>query len=187
MASLGRIDVAWNTGAGGAGLSTYYSSVVTASEISALTTYYAAVASMFPLPVTWDIPGTGDVIDDTTGILTGSWVAAGATQVAATANKPYAAGTGYYVRWGTAGIVSGRRVVGRTFMCPLTWDGYDSSGTIASAVQTAAAAAAAVLLTGGLFRIWHRPGNVSGAPGSSHAITSSTVPDKVTSLRTRRS
>jgi len=187
MASLGRIDVVWNTGAGGTGLSTYYSTTVTSSEISALTTYYAAIASMFPLPVTWDIPGTGDVIDDTTGILTGSWTAAGATQVAATANKPYAAGTGYYVRWTTAGIVAGRRVVGRTFMCPITWDGYDSAGTIASAVQTAAASSAATLLAGGLFRIWHRPGGGGGGSGSSHAITGSSVPDKVTSLRTRRS
>ena len=167
-------------------MSTFYSTTVTASEISALTAFYVAVSSMFPIAVTWDIPGTGDVIDDTTGTLTGTWVAAGATQVAATANKPYAAGTGLFVKWGTGGIVSGHRVVGRTFLCPLTWDAYDNQGTIAGAVVTSAGLAAANLLTGGLFRVWHRPGDKHGNPGSSHAITSSSIPDKVTSLRTRR-
>lgn len=151
-----------------------------------LGTFFNAIKAFFPNAVTWDIPGSGDVLDEATGLITGAWTAGTAASITATGGAvSYPAGTGGYIRWQTAGIVAGRRVRGRTFMCPFVIGGFDTTGTIAIATQSGIQAAASALVASGKLLIWHRP-PPGGASGSSHAVIAATVPDKVASLRTRR-
>jgi hypothetical protein len=70
-------------------------------------------------------------------------------------------------------------------MCPLVIGGFDTTGTIAIATQSGIQAAASALVASGKMLIWHRGAPLANA-GSSHAVIAATVPDKVTSLRTRR-
>jgi hypothetical protein len=136
--------------------------------------------------VAWDIPGSGDVVDETTGLITGAWTAGTAATITATGGTgAYAAGTGAFVRWQTNGIVAGRRVRGRTFLCPIITTGFDSNGTIASTQLGTLQTAATALAAAGKNQVWHRP-SPGGSDGSAHIVVAGTVPDKVTSLRTRR-
>jgi len=180
-----RVPVVWSTGIGGSGVSVFYSpfGVDMTTELG---TFFNAIKANFPNAVTWDIPASGDVIDETTGLITGAWTAGTAASVTATGGAvSYPAGTGAYIRWQTAGIVAGRRVRGRTFMCPLVIGGFDTSGTIAVVAQANLQASATILVGSGKMVIWHRP-PPGGSTGSSHAVIAAVVPDKVTSLRTRR-
>jgi hypothetical protein len=183
--AIRRTSVAWQTGIGGAGVSNFYSAFgvdVTAE----LGTFFNAIKALFPTAVTWDIPSAGDVLDEVSGLLTGAWTGGTAATNNGTLATAYAGGTGVFVRWTTNGIVGGRRVRGRTFLVPLATASYDTNGTVATATLTPLNAACATLVGAGKLQIWHRPTSPTSNDGSAHIVTGGTVPDKVTSLRTRR-
>jgi hypothetical protein len=135
---------------------------------------------------TWSVPNGGDIIDPENGKLTGVWTsgAVPAPVVGASAGT-YAQGVGAQVRWRTTGIVAGRRVVGSTFIVPLTSGAFETNGTLLAAVVTASnsAAAAYISSTAGAV-IWSRP--TPDRVGSQHLITSGFMPDRTSWLRTRR-
>jgi hypothetical protein len=159
---------------------------VATPNVSDCVAFFTAIRALFPTGLSWNIPSSGDEIDDATGQLTGGWLGSGGAVVTANGGATaYAAGTGTRVRWDTLVIAGGRRVRGGTFLAPLLASCYDGSGTIANAnlasIQTAASAFAASGVAKG---IWHRP--VNGAGGLYAAINTAQVPDKVTMLRSRR-
>lgn len=185
MASIRRIPVTWTTGPGGLGLSVFYSQDA-ADATADLFNFFNAIKGGFPTAVSWSIPSAGDKIDPLTGILNGSWSGgSAATLVATGATSLYAAGTGGFIRWNTDVIENGRRLKGRTFLVPLLADQYDAQGTINNAVITSWQTAANTLVATDKLVIWHRPTG-GAANGSSADISSAVAPDKVTSLRTRR-
>jgi len=180
-----KVPIAWQTGVGGAGVSVFYTPFGSDATVE-LATFLNAIKTQFPNAVTWDIPASGDVVDETSGLITGAWVGGTAATVVATGGTgAYAGGTGAYVRWQTAGIVGGRRVRGRTFLCPILGASYDAQGTIGAGTLGVFGPAATTLVGAGKQLIWHRP-TPGGTNGSSHAVTAAVVPDKVTSLRSRR-
>lgn len=185
MVDIRRVKVAWQTGAGGTGLSVFHSAAADDATAS-LGTFFNAIKALFPTAVSWSIPATGDTIDVATGVLTGTWVGGTAASITATGGGTYAAGTGLYVRWATALVVGGRRLQGRTFLCPVISGVYDNDGTITAGNLTTVGTAAAALVTAGKCGIWHRPTSPGASNGSFSSVTGSTVPDRVTSLRTRR-
>jgi hypothetical protein len=184
--AIRKIPVAWQTGAGGSGVSVFYSAFGVDPTVE-LGTFFNSIKASFPTSVTWDIPQSGDTIDEATGQITGAWTAGTPNSIAGTGAVAYAAGTGIFVRWQTAGIVNGRRVRGRTFLCPTIVNVYEANGTIVAATLTTTITAANLLVGAGKLVIWHRPSAHGMADGSMHTIIGSSVPDKVTSLRTRRS
>jgi hypothetical protein len=180
-----KTPVAWQTGAGGTGVSVFYAAF--GQDMSTeLTTYFIALRSLFPPSVSWAIPGSGDVIDETTGLITGAWIGGTPGATVGSGAGTYAAGTGTYQRWQTAGIVRGRRVRGRTFLCPLISTVYQGDGTIVDTNLNTMNAAANALVASGKMRIWARPSTPGGSDGSAHAVTAAVGPDRVSSLRSRR-
>lgn len=180
-----KVPVVWATGVGGAGLSVFYTPFGSDATVE-LGTFFNAIKTLFPNAVTWDIPGSGDVVDEATGFLTGAWTGGTAATITATGGATgYAGGTGAYIRWQTAGIVGTRRVRGRTFLCPLLTAAYDAAGTLDPTRQATMQTAATTLAGSGKLLIWSRP-SATNPSGSSHAVLAGTVPDKVASLRTRR-
>jgi len=132
MAGIDRYEIVWTGLTGLPGVSVMY--VQNGLDATAnLVTFFNAIKSYFPTPLTWTIPSSGDNIDPVTGGLLGEWTGAGGGSVAATGSSQYAAGTGNWVEWGTALIVGGRRLKGKTFLAPLYNSQYDSSGTILDA------------------------------------------------------
>lgn len=192
MTTMRRLRVTWNGLGGLPGLSTFYYGVAS-PNVSDAVTFFTAIKGLFPNGLSWDIPSTGDEIDDTTGELTGVWAGSGGGSVAASGGSlPYAAGVGARVQWNTLVISSGSRVRGATFLVPLLGSTYDSSGTVDDTkLATLRTAASAFAASGVAKGVWRRPKPAPGGigparPGLYAAINSATIPDRVTSLRTRR-
>jgi hypothetical protein len=180
-----KVPVGWTTGPGGVGVSVFYTPFGSDATVE-LGAFFTSLRPFFPTAVTWSVPGSGDVVDETSGLITGAWTAGTASTQTGTVAGAYVGGTGCYVRWQTAGIVSGRRVRGRTFLCPMPTGQFDANGTITDASITSINGFVTTLVGSGKLLIWHRPTTPGGTDGSSHAVIAGSVLDKVTSLRTRR-
>lgn len=186
MTLINRLVVQWGGISALPGASVFYSTGGT-DATAEVTAFFNAVKGLFPTGLQWSIPPSGDILDDTSGLVSGVWSGVGAGVVTGTAAGAYAAGTGAYVNWQTAAVVGRRRLKGRTFLCPLqSTVGYDSSGTIVTSALTTIGTAATTLATSGKMRIWHRPPKGTFSGGQSALVVTGTVPDQVTSLKTRR-
>jgi hypothetical protein len=166
-------------------VSIFYSTFGTDATAN-LGTFFTAIRDNFPTSVTWTIPSAGDVISDATGQLTGAWTAGTGASIAGTGATAYVGGTGLMVRWITGTVVSGHKLNGRTFLCPVLTTLFDTQGTINNSSLPGILTAAQTLAGAGKLVIWHRPTSKAAANGSSALIVGAAVPDKVTSLRSRR-
>lgn len=157
-----------------------------APPVAAIKSALSSNAALFPAGTTITVPGAGDSIDDTTGVLNGSWTAAGGGTVTGTATGATVLGVGACIQWSTGAIVNGRRLRGRTFVVPLGAFVWEPNGTFSSgALTTLGALANALQATGGL-AVWHRPTTVGGTDGTSAAVLSNKITDKPAFLSTRR-
>jgi hypothetical protein len=154
---------------------------------ASLGVFFNAIKALFPTAVSWSIPAAGDKLEATTGVLTGSWAGGSAASIAGTGGGTYAAGTGAYVRWYTNTIRAGRKFYGRTFFVPLISAVYDNDGTITAPNLTIFQNASNALVTAAKCVVWGRPSAPGAADGLFAGFTAAVVPDKVTSLRSRRS
>lgn len=191
MAVIRKVVVTWNGFPGSPGYSVFYSPEAT-DAVASIKTFFDSLKVQGPPGLSWAIPFAGDSIQDTNGALASTWTSPDGGTVTATGAGNYAAGTGAFVRWLTAGVVNRRRVRGHTFFCPIVANSYESNGSLSSSAVTAFSAAAAVLGAASKLVIWARPfDDPTGASphrdGSSHAVIAGQCPDQVTSLRSRRS
>lgn len=185
MATLRKVPVVWATGAGGPGLSVFYSD--TADDITVLLgTFFNAIKASFPPVVAWTIPAAGDTIDSTTSQPNGVWSGGTAASIAGTGGATYMAGTGGMVRWLTGSILNGRKVYGRTFLLPLFNGAGDSDGSLGAGTLATLQGAATTIAATAKLRVVHRPTSVAAADGSAFVVSAAVVPDKIVSLRGRR-
>lgn len=187
MASIAVIPVVWDGLPGLPGVSVFYSIGTDASAaIAALNTWFGANKALYPNGLSWQTPSAGDIVDETDGELIGDYTGAAGAVTAATGGAGiYAGGVGMRVRWNTSGIVNRRRVRGSTFMVPLLGSAYDGSGTIQNASVATVQTASNALVAAGVLRVWHRP-SPGGSDGVSYPFMSALVPDRVSTLRSRR-
>lgn len=159
---------------------------------AALFTFYDTMKDRLPATTQYQIPNTGDVIDSDTGELVGSWTDGTATAASGLGANQAPAGVGCRIVWNTSGILSGRRLKGSTFLVPLDATMYSPLGTLsASRSQIQGAADAFVTAMAGEFVVYSRPKPAPGGigpatPGGYATVDSATVPNKVSTLRSRR-
>lgn len=186
--AINRLRVEWSGNAvTGPGLTTFYGTGFTAADMSAaVNDYWQAVAPLVPAGVTWTTPMGGDVIDETTGELTGTWGTGGSLQTTSSSAGDYAAGVGLRHTLQTAGIVGGRRVRGSFFLVPISATRFDTDGSIDNDSLTTIDAAAQALFTAlnTEWVVWSRP--TATRAGSASEVTGVTTPDRVSWLRSRR-
>lgn len=151
-----------------------------------LGTFFNAIKGLFSDAVSVSIPSGGDTIDHTTGELNGSWTGGTAATYTGTTHGAYAAGTGLYVTWQTSTIRNGRKFLGRTFICPILAANYQDDGTIFNASVSTVQTAASTLAASGQPCVYGRPTSPGGSDGLFAGFTGAIVPDRVTSLRSRR-
>lgn len=190
MTSINRIRVSWSGSTiVGPGVSTFFFGAQSGSPdiCTALNTFFTSIKTLVPIGITLSIPNGGDVIEDSTGALVGSWSGGTASTVTSSGTGSYAAGVGARVAWSTGAIHKKRRVRGTTFIVPLTTAQYGANGAlVASAVSTLGNAAAALQATANVYPlIWSRP-TKGGADGVSSSISGSSAPTSVSWLRGRR-
>lgn len=203
MAAIQRQRVVWTGFPGSPGLSTFYFTDA-APQQGALRAFLAAVAGSLPNDVTLTLQPGGDVIEDSTGVITGVWAGTLQTPITPTGSAVgYAAPVGMLHRWETLKIVGGRRLRGRTYLVPARGDAYQSDGSLLDTVlagQLGASSAFIASVTPNLL-VWQRPRAartayvdgrgiphkaVSGRLGTSAVVVTASMPDKVVVLRSRR-
>ena len=171
----------------GPGLTTFYGTGFTSADMSAsVNDYFQAVKSLVPAGVTWITPMGGDVLDETTGALTGTWGSGGSFQTSSGPGAEYAAGVGVRHTLQTGTVVNGRRVRGSFFLVPLLASHFDSDGSIKNTALTTIDAAAQALYTAlnTEWVVWSRPTDTRA--GLAAEVTGVTTPDRVSWLRSRR-
>jgi hypothetical protein len=188
MTDMARVRCVWQNWPGAPGISTFYlANPPTQAQIDAIRAYFNSLVTLLPSGLTITVPQTGDVIDDISGLITGSWsVGTPPVVVTGTGAGAYAGNAGAVTHWLTGLVVNRRRVRGRTFLVPLISTAYDTAGSLATATITTLSGAATTLLAalGSNWRVWHRP--AKGLGGGSGVVTSFRVPDLAVSLRSRR-
>jgi hypothetical protein len=187
MATMNRVRMVWN-GASvvGDGVSTFYFPGSATGFQAAVVDFSVALQSLVPNTVGLRVEDTGDVIEDTTGDLVGTWTEGSVSDVGGANGSAFAAGVGLRIVWATNGITNNRRVKGTTFICPIGGDQFAGDGTLTSGARADASAAASVLQTTASAApvIWRRPR--PGVAGGSSSVISGFVPDEVSWLRSRR-
>lgn len=191
--AITRITAQWTGFRGAPGYSNFFFDGALSTEggvaaaAVAVRGFFQAIREQLPSGSRIDVQATADIIDEASGQITSVVDFAQPAQVLGSSTGSYSAATGAVVNWNTQDYVNGRRVRGRTFIVPLASGSFDSSGDIAGATLTTLRTAADALVTATLdapLCVWHRP--VGGAGGSSHVVSSATVPDLGAVLRSRR-
>lgn len=182
MAEINEYRVVISGLKGMPGVNTFYSQGLDPLALQArLQSFYTAIKGLVPSATAWTIPTSGRIIDLSTGLGKGIWSGGVPTVVGGSTGGAYPAPVGATVRWNTSVFNGGRRVIGKTFIVPLTNACFDVDGTLTnSTVSTLKAAADAV------------PGGTSGLVvysrknGTASVVTTAEVPDRAMVLRSRR-
>jgi hypothetical protein len=186
MATIARLRCEWQ-GAGvvGPSISTFYWTGSTGRPADVVT-FLSTFVTNIPNDVSIFVPGSGDLINDVTGDLTGSWSAAGSDTVVGTGVGAFTIGVGIRVVWETDGITSNRHVRGSTFLVPLAHGVFGNDGRVVPAFSDAVAANAQTLIDNslGTMVVWTRPKGALN--GKNSQIVSARVPLNPTTLRSRR-
>lgn len=191
--AITRITAQWVGFRGAPGYSNFFFDGVFTDESGveaaalAVREFFQSARSHMPSGCNVTVQSAADILDEVSGQITSVVDFAAPPVVTGLGDGVYSAATGAVVNWNTQDYVNGRRVRGRTFLVPLSSEAFDSNGDIAAATLIALREGANDLVTATLeapLCVWHRP--VNGAGGSSHVVTSSTVPDLGAVLRSRR-
>jgi hypothetical protein len=197
MTALSRVRTALSGFPGGPGVSTMYF-LDTATATASLEAFWTSLAVVLPSGLVIEVPDAGDVIEDTTGVITGSWASSPRAPLAGSSADEYAGPCGALLEWLTATIVDGRRLRGKTFLVPMTSGEFDTTGHVNAGTVAALVGFCATLVTAeaGNLVVWHRPyaGRAAGEDGPARAphagahgiVTDSRVPPLAAVLRSRR-
>jgi len=186
MATLAKVVALWQSWPGAPGYSVFYANNLNPA-LAPYQSFFETIKALIPSGTTISIQGTGVLIDDASGAITGTYSQTPPTSTLCTGVGNYPGAAGAVCHWLTNGIVNGRRLRGRTFIVPLLSSAFDSNGSIGGTQLTTLTNAAATLAGASTanFRVWHRP--VGGLGGSSADVVSSSVPDLCVTTRSRRS
>lgn len=185
----------WTGFQGAPGVSTFYS-LSPVTDTTDLADFFEALTTYLPNTVVIEIPAGGDVIDETTGNLTGAWGGGTSDTVVGTDAGLYAAPAGVRCTWDTNAIMDGHHLRGSTLIVPTAGTAFAQDGTLyTTALGVFEDACSALVGAAGLV-IWHRPRAARAADGSRPAVTAraggyasveaSSVKDQVAILRSRR-
>ena len=184
MTEIYRLRSAWTGFVGGPGVTTMYF-LDTATAVASVHTFWNDIKAQIPSDVTITVEPSGDIIEDSTGALTGTWTSDASTPITCTGDGEYAAPVGGVINWLTETIGPHRRLKGRSFIVPTTGNMFQNDGSYGTApratLQSAADALIAAQSTS--FVVYHRG---TGSDGTNGLVTSAFVPDMAAVLRSRR-
>jgi hypothetical protein len=198
LAHLAKCTINWTGFIGAPGFTNLYFRNATPGIIdqavvdNAVSKVEALVTNMqtrLPASVTVQTDATIEVIEDSDGKLQGFMNATVAAAKVGTGTGNYSAASGAVFNWYTGTVRNGRRIRGRSFFVPLAGSALGTDGTIdttqlaamRSFVPSVHAASGASRLV-----VWGRPSGIGATDGVSAEVITSTVPDKVAVLTSRR-
>jgi len=203
MTAIQRQRIVWTGFSGAPGVTTLYFSNAAESQ-AAVHDFCVGLANYLPPVVHLSVEPGGDVIEDTNGALTQVWAGTQQADVVGVGASPnYSSVSGALIRWETLAIRSGSRLRGRSYIVPLTDSAYATDGTLTAQAKLDFGDLASIFIgavTPNML-VWQRPRTataaytdgrgiphkaLSGRLGSSAVVVTSSVPDRVVVLRSRR-
>lgn len=196
MTVIMRVRTTVSYGFGGPGLLTHYflpgnpggSPADATAGIARVRAFLLQLASLQPNVCSSQVQSNVDYLQDTTGELISGDVGTAVGTVPGTGGvnslPPF---TSIVVRYQTAMVIGGRRLLGRSFVGPLSTTASTAAGGPTVAVGTQAASAVAALVAGAgavIPLVWHRP--KVGNPGTSGSILTGVSIPVFGTLRSRR-
>ena len=197
MTQISRIRTALTGFPGAPGVITMYA-LDAGVFVADLENFWTTAGTLFMADVTLQVENAGDIIDDTTGVITGAWTSGVFPVSHGTGTGNYAAPAGVLIEWMTSTILDGRRIRGKSFIVPVGLPNFTPAGQVDASVVANLTANGVTLVTGtpGNMVIWHRPRKARAAtatlparaarPGGHALVTGVRVSPKVTVLRSRR-
>lgn len=183
-----RYQVRWNGFPGAPGFSAAYAPDPTPAQtladewrefLSNLVTFLPNTVQLVPDSVV-------ETFDTVTGIHTIDLPVTKPPNINGTSASNYAGPAGAAITWRTQGLANRRRILGRTFLVPLSSFATQTDGTLSPTFISTMLTAADAWIGGGANPVvWKRP--VLGANGRFSAIQAGTITDQVAVLRSRRS
>jgi len=198
MAEILKVVANWSGFVGAPGYTNFYfrdfsagapDQAMADGAVAKADAFFDAWVTYLPNTVTILVSPTVEVIEETTGTLTGFFTTSPDTTRAGTVAGTYSAASGAVCNWYTNGIRNGRRIKGRTFMVPLAGNAFDAAGSIDNTKLGAMRLAATnfISATGaGDLGVWARPTSPGASDGIWYAASAATVPDMAAVLRSRR-
>lgn len=194
--TLMRVRTVLNGWPGGPGLNTFYfdatttpSNTVAADVVGRVRAFWNSSAALFPTTFSAQVQANVDQLDETTGTLLGTFVGGAPAVVAGASGTAYNAfATMVLLRLNTGVVLNGRRVVGRSFIGPVTSTVDQGGNPLLSNVTTLLAAATAMLTgsTSAIPEVWHRPFPKGSGTGREFFVTNFTAAPYFAVLRSRR-
>lgn len=186
--TLDHVRVVWSNWSGQPGYTNFYfASGVNTASLTALGAFFTAFKTSIPSPINITVPSNGNSYDEVSGDLVGGWSVAAPAPVVGSNAGAFAGHAGAVVLWKTNQVVDRRRVVGRSFIVPLSSGSFDTDGSLSSTMITTLQAAGNTLIAASTgFVVWHRPNPDVGRLGRAVAIANCTVPDLAAELKSRR-
>ena len=184
----------WSGFAGAPGVTTVFSDPAADpnSFISSWKTFFEALKNYLAPPVTISYPSTYDVLDETTGHLTGSGTCTAPGPTSSAVLGAYAAPCGVVALWHTSSILDGHRITGKTYIVPTVGMDESSGGNpVGSLTGTVVSAGTALIAAqANKFWVWHRPRKATALHparvGATAEVVSVACPSKFVVLTSRR-
>lgn len=167
---ISRIRAAWSGFIGAPGVSTFYS-LNPATDLPLLHGFFEGLAGTLPDNVTITLEGSGDILDETTGNLTGGWTEDAPAPVSGTVPGVYAAPAGYVIIWETGVVMDAHRLRGKTYIVPAAQSVFQNDGSLYPDALLAIRGVAGSLAGDNQLVVWHRPRSARSADGSRPAVS----------------
>lgn len=190
-----QYKVQWGGWSGGPGYSVFramgtdtaqaHADAVRKFLLDALSTL-AANLDFLPTNVVLTFPSTMDRVDADTNTMIGTVGVAAPATITGLAASGFAAPTGAAITWTTGDFHDGRRVVGRTFLVPLSNAAYQNDGSLLTTCLDNIRAAAATYIADPTNQPVVMSRLTTDHPGGAHIIVGGSVSDKAAVLRSRR-
>jgi hypothetical protein len=195
VASMLRVRTVLSGFTGGPGLNTFYFLTDTSpgtsdadAVLGRVRGLFAAINANFPPSMQADTSEVVDVLADVDGSLLDSLVGTPASPVVGTSSVLLGADQAMVgIRIGTATIISGRRVSGRSFVGPLRQDAF-VDGNLGSGTESTFQDGIDALLVGDSLHplcVWHRPSGPGAGDGQAVPNSTVTLAPRAFTLRSR--
>lgn len=195
--ALSQIVVKWTGWVGQPGYTTFNveGNLITTDADNAaqrIKTLIGGWATYLPQTITLAVQPTYRVLDETTGIMTQE-KALGVvpSDTLGASGLAYGAVAGFNITWRTSDVSTRKLRVGRTFVVPVTGAAFQTDGTLLDTARTFLQTAANTYVGGvavgspGHPVVWKRPSK-GGSDGHTSQVTSATINDRSSFLRSRR-
>lgn len=160
MTTMQKMTATWTGFTGAPGTTTIYFQGASIVGPGVLKTFFDAWAPFIPNTVSVQVNATGELVEPTTGQVTGTWsVAPVAAVVGSAVGGVLVVTQGVQMRLETGSFRRGKHIRGRFFCIPSSSAVLASNGTVASNAISALTAAGNSLVTGSNAQlgVFHRP------------------------------